>query len=182
MLAENIASLLPKNTQILDVGCGDGSLDSLIIKQQQVNIKGIDVLLRKQTHIPVKLFDGTTIPYEDNSFDTVVFVDVLHHTESPQVLLKEAKRVARFSIILKDHLTDGLFATSTLRFMDWVGNAHHGVVLPYNYYSKHQWNNTFEKLGLTIANWKSNLNLYPLPSHWFFDRNLHFIAKLYVNK
>lgn len=182
VLAENIAQLLPQNAKVLDVGCGDGSLDNLIIKQKFAEIEGIDILLRKQTHIPVKLFDGTTIPHQDNSFDTVIFVDVLHHTDSPKTLLAEAKRVAKSSIIIKDHLTDGLLAHSTLRLMDWVGNAHFGVVLPYNYYSKSQWDQTFEELGFTISRWKTNLNLYSLPAHWFFDRNLHFIAKLDVNK
>ena len=184
ILAEHIANCLSPNSKVLDVGCGDGSLDSLIAKQhqEQLDMEGIDVLLRKHTHIPVKLFDGTHIPYEDNSFDVVIFVDVLHHTEHPQLLLREAKRIARHSIVLKDHTTDNRFAIPTLRFMDWIGNAHYGVALPYNYQSKLQWDRTFTELGLTVANWKTNLNLYPLPAHWLFDRNLHFIAKLDVNK
>ena len=183
-LAKHIASWLPPNSKVLDVGCGDGLLDSLIAKQHKepLEIEGIDVLLRKHTHIPVKLFDGTHIPYEDNSFDVVIFVDVLHHTEHLQILLKEAKRIARHSIVLKDHATDDMFAIPTLHFMDWVGNAHYGVALPYNYQSKLQWDKTFTELGLTVTSWKTNLNLYPLPAHWLFDRNLHFIAKLDVNK
>ena len=180
VLAEHLTRLLSKSSRVLDVGCGDGLIDSLIIQQHQgpIEINGVDILLRKHTHIPVKLFDGTTIPYEDNSFDVVIFIDVLHHTDNPYHLLKEAKRVAQHSIVLKDHLTDNILATPTLRFMDWVGNAHHGVVLPYNYYSKQQWDNTFTQLDLTVANWKANLNLYSIPAHWLFDRNLHFIAKL----
>jgi len=184
VLAEHIASCLPEDSKVLDVGCGDGLLDSLIAKQhkEQLEIEGIDVLLRKNIHIPIKRFDGAHIPYEDNSFDVVIFIDVLHHSEDPQILLREAKRIARLSIVLKDHTTDNMFAAPTLRFMDWIGNAHHGVALPYNYQSKLQWEKIFTGLGLTVASWKANLNLYPLPAHWLFDRNLHFIAKLDVNK
>ncbi len=32
-----------------------------------------------------------------------------------------------------------MFAIPTLRFMDWIGNAHHGITLLYNYQSKFQW-------------------------------------------
>ena len=62
--------------------------------------------------------------------------------------------------------------------MDWVGNAHHGVRLPYNYWSNMQWKSNFEKLNLVIDVWISKLSLYPKPASWLFDRKLHFVAKL----
>ena len=96
VLASQLANLLPENATVLDVGCGDGTLDSLILRSRpDLSINGIDILVRPQTHIPVVPFDGTTIPYPDGAFDVVMFVDVLHHTEDPMVLLGEAKRVAR---------------------------------------------------------------------------------------
>ena len=52
-------------------------------------ITGIDVLVRDHTHIPVVKFDGTSIPFPDRSFDTLVFVDVLHHTNDPVLLLRD---------------------------------------------------------------------------------------------
>ncbi len=51
---------------------------------------------------------------------------------APARLLAEAKRVSRGGIVIKDHFREGVLADATLRFMDWVGNAQHGVVLPYN--------------------------------------------------
>jgi SAM-dependent methyltransferase len=56
----------------------------------KVSIAGIDVLLRPERQIEVTEFDGTTIPFADSSFDVVMFVDVLHHTNNPDVLLAEA--------------------------------------------------------------------------------------------
>ena len=44
-----------------------------------------------------------------------MFTDVLHHTSEPKVLLREAMRVARETILVKDHTCDGLFAGATLR-------------------------------------------------------------------
>ena len=136
------------------------------------------MLVRPTTHIPVTQFDGTMIPFRDKSFDAVMFVDVLHHTNDPSVLLGEAGRVARTAVILKDHCRDGMLANSTLRFMDRVGNAHHGVVLPYNYWPEAQWRETFEKLALAPVSWNARLGLYVFPFSLVFDRKLHFIARL----
>jgi len=179
ILADQLASLLPKNATVLDVGCGDGTLDSLILRSRpDLVINGIDVLVRPHTLIPVVPFDGNTIPYPNQAFDVVMFVDVLHHTDDPTVLLREAKRVARQAIVLKDHTKDGVLAGPTLRFMDWVGNRHHGVVLPYNYWTHDQWERALIDLGLGISAWNANVGLYPWPASHVFDRALHFVAKL----
>ncbi len=108
----------------------------------------------------------------------MLFVDVLHHTRDPIVLLREAKRVARKGIVIKDHCSDDLFDYWTLRFMDWVGNAPHGVVLPYNYWSRQQWLAAFAELQLKVAVWQDRLGLYPSPASFLFERKLHFIAVL----
>jgi len=179
ILADQLASLLPKTATVLDVGCGDGTLDSLILRSRpDLVINGIDVLVRPHTLIPVVPFDGNTIPYPNQAFDVVMFVDVLHHTDDPTVLLREAKRVARQAIVLKDHTKDGVLAGPTLRFMDWVGNRHHGVVLPYNYWTHDQWERALIDLGLGISAWNANVGLYPWPASHVFDRALHFVAKL----
>jgi SAM-dependent methyltransferase len=179
LLAEKISEHLPKKAKILDVGCGDGKIDSLIMwKRPDVSIEGIDVLVRPQTHIKVSYFDGRGIPCPDASYDVVMFIDVLHHCLNPGQLLGEAKRVARESVLLKDHTRNGLLAGATLRFMDWFGNAHYGVNLPYNYWSRSQWDACFNDLGLNIRKWQDRLGLYPWPATWWFDRRLHFIADL----
>ncbi|MDB5366925.1 MAG: methylase involved in ubiquinone/menaquinone biosynthesis [Rhodospirillales bacterium] len=179
ILAGQLAELLPRNASVLDVGCGDGSIDALILQQRpDLEIVGVDVLRRPHTHIPVELFNGSTLPFEDRSFDTVMFVDVLHHTDDPSRLLREAARVSRHSVVLKDHLRDGLLAGPTLRFMDWVGNAPHGVVLPYNYWPLQRWRAAFETLALKTVAWRDRLNLYPWPASMLFDRGLHFAARL----
>jgi len=178
VLARELSALLPTNGQVLDVGCGDGLLAALMQKDKpNVVITGIDVLVRDHTHIPVVKFDGTTIPFPDRSFDTLVFVDVLHHTDDPVLLLREAARVARKTIVIKDHTLDGFAAGPTLRFMDRIGNRRYNVALPYNYWSKQEWLTAFEALGLTLRTWKSKLDLYPRPLDWFVGRSLHFIAQ-----
>jgi SAM-dependent methyltransferase len=178
-LARKIASLLPTNAQVLDVGCGDGILSREIAKlRTDVRVSGIDVLIRERPLIPVSKFDGTTIPYPNASFDVVMLIDVLHHTNDPTVLLRESKRVARQAIVIKDHTRNGPLAAQRLRFMDWVGNARHGVVLPYNYWRRERWREELAKLHLKTEYWLDDLNLYPWWANWMFGRSLQFIASI----
>jgi SAM-dependent methyltransferase len=179
VLSDHLAKAIPENGLVLDVGSGDGLLGQLISQiRPDLTIKGIDVLVRPRTHIPTEQYDGKRIPYGDTSFDGVMFVDVLHHTTDPMILLREAIRVARRTIVIKDHLLDGLFAGQTLRFMDRAGNARHGISLPYNYWTKERWLAAFDTLGLRVGMWTAKLGLYPRPTNWLFDRSLHFVARL----
>jgi SAM-dependent methyltransferase len=172
---------MPRNASVLDLGSGDGRLARLVSdKRPDISIQGIDTSVREGTAIPVEKFDGISIPYGEGSFDVVMFVDVLHHTNDPMILLHEAVRVARQAILVKDHLLEGAFAYSTLRFMDWVGNARHGVALPYNYWRPAEWHGAFDRLGLSVSCWESNLKLYGFPADLIFGRSLHFIAVLRV--
>ena len=178
-LADRLGAIIPHGATLLDVGCGDGSISRRILEARpDLTITGIDVLLRDDTKIPVCLFDGETLPFPDKSFDAVMFIDVLHHTDDPMALLREAKRVSRQAIILKDHTNDGFLARPTLRFMDWIGNAHHGVRLPYNYLSETHWRSACESLELRVNHWSGDVGLYPWPASMLFDRGLHFIASL----
>jgi SAM-dependent methyltransferase len=178
-LCELLAAQLPRNATILDVGAGDGWLDRLILERRpDVQIHGVDVLVREDAHVPVSAFDGSHLPPADRSYDVVLFVDVLHHTADPMVLLREARRVARQSIIIKDHRADGPFVDSTLRFMDGVGNRRHRVALPHNYWREAQWRAAFDQLGLVEATRLGTLALYPWPASILFDRQMQFIVRL----
>lgn len=181
VLSQHIQELLPENAKVLDVGCGDGTIDLLLQKHRpDVSIEGIDVLVRPDTKIPVREFDGFSIPHEDDSFDCVVFVDVLHHSHDATRLLREAQRVARHSLVIKDHRRNGLLARETLRFMDDVGNERFGVDLPYHYWSHQEWEDAFAEVGLSVRAWKQQLGIYPWPASMLFGRGLHFVAQLGV--
>jgi SAM-dependent methyltransferase len=179
VLTEQIAGLLPADARVLDVGCGDGTIAAEIMaRRPDVTITGIDVLVRPETKIEVTEFDGRTIPFGDATFDAVTFVDVLHHTDDATVLLREAARVAATAVVIKDHLADGFLANPTLRAMDWVGNASHGVALPYNYWTSAQWDAAFADVGLEVQRSVTDLGLYAPPLSWACDRQLHVVWRL----
>jgi SAM-dependent methyltransferase len=181
VLLRHLLELIPPDARILDVGCGDGLIDEMVMAARPgSSIQGIEIFLRPKLRMPVLKYDGVRIPHSDQSFDVVLLLDVMHHTIDPMQLLTEARRVSRKYIIIKDHNRDGFAAGSLLRFMDWVANAPHGVVLPYNYWSSGQWRSAFGVLGLKMSEYRGQLGLYPFPGNWVFERSLHFIATLEV--
>lgn len=115
----------------LDIGCGTGQIALAIeLACPGVRFKGVDVIAWPQAQIDVTTYDGMKLPFDDKSFDFCLLVDVLHHTEQPALLLKEAVRITRRFILIKDHYCQNGVDRLTLRFMDWFGNRAHGVALP----------------------------------------------------
>jgi hypothetical protein len=41
-----------------------------------------------------------------------------------------------------------------------------------------EWQRAFDAVGLTIEVWRGQLSLYPPVATMFFDRSLHFVARL----
>lgn len=184
-LADALAAAIPAGPgRVLDLGCGDGQVAvALMQRRPELSVEGVDVLVRPVTHIPVTPYDGQTLPFADQNFDHVTIVDVLHHTDDPAAVLTEAARVSRQSVVIKDHLREGLLAGPTLRLMDWVGNRGHDVRLPYNYLDAGQWAAAFDRAGLAEAQSREKLGLYPAPLSWAFERRLHFVKRMvHINR
>ena len=179
VLARHLAEVIPQRARVLDIGCGDGWIASRVLERRpDLTIVGMDVLVRPAAHIAVTAFDGRHLPVGPREFDAAMLIDVLHHTDDPASLLREANRVVRRSVVVKDHLRDGWLAGPTLRLMDQVGNARHGVALPHNYWSRDQWTRAIAELGMTVGEWRTALQIYPRPADWVFGRGLHFLARL----
>jgi SAM-dependent methyltransferase len=178
VLADQIAALLPANSSLLDIGAGSGDVAAAILARlPDLRYEGVDVLVRPNAVIPVTQFDGQHLPFDDSTFDFALLVDVLHHTDDPERVMAEAARVAR-RLIIKDHYRDGLFGSQRLRFMDWVGNAPHGVRLPYNYLGRRQWADIWHRLDLKPKILRKDFRLYRQPLEFFFGGSLHFIVEL----
>ena len=80
--------------------------------------------------------------------------------------------------MLKDSTPLGPGSDATLRFMDWVGNARHGVPLPYDFWTQAQWREAFAQLGMKPEAVKRKLGLYPWPANLLFEKRMHFILRL----
>ncbi len=177
VLAERLATLLPAG-RVLDVGCGDGNVArALLALRPDLVIQGFDVLERPHAMIPVTRFDGRHLPVTDGRAAAVLLVDVLHHADDTAALLAECARAAAV-VVVKDHLARSWLDERVLAFMDWVGNAPHGVALPYRYFSPESWRHTVSRAGLREASHRDVPGLYPFPFSLVFGRDLHFTARL----
>ena len=90
ILREKPCKFFPDNkASVLDIGCGDGAAALHLMKAKpNLQIAGIDPLVRPNASLPVTKFDGKTIPFSAKSFDFCLLVDVLHHAHDPFLLLQ----------------------------------------------------------------------------------------------
>ena len=179
VLSRHLADITPPDARVLDVGCGDGAIGALMMEHRpDLEVTGIDIAARGTSHIPVREFDGKNIPVEDSGADVVMLVDVLHHADDPMALLSEAVRAADRAVVLKDVTPLGPGSDATLRFMDWIGNARHGVPLPYLFWSQAQWRDAFAALDLGVEDVRRRFGIYPFPFGLLFEKRMHFICRL----
>jgi ubiquinone/menaquinone biosynthesis C-methylase UbiE len=95
VLADILSARIPQGSAVLDIGCGDGTIGNLLAEQgSEISIEGVEFAPRPQCRIRCRAFDGAKLPFPDWTFDVCLFVDVLHHTDDPTILLREARRVA----------------------------------------------------------------------------------------
>lgn len=104
--ARTLGDHINRGDTVLDVGCETGHLCKYLAEMHGATASGIDV--HDATTIPIdfSVFDGRSIPFEDNAFDHVVLSFVLHHANDPMALIKECRRVARRSIIAFEDLPE----------------------------------------------------------------------------
>jgi len=89
-----------KNEYILDVGCGTGSVMSIVNRKGNRNIYGIEISKTsvkecKTRKLNCKIYNGKSIPFQDNYFHVVGSFNVLEHTDDPINFLNEQYRVLR---------------------------------------------------------------------------------------
>jgi SAM-dependent methyltransferase len=179
VLAELLVAHIPGNSSVLDIGCGDGTIGSLIQSAvPSAQFQGIEIAESPGCRIPCRSFDGLHIPFPDATFDVCMFVDVLHHTTNIREVLAEGCRVSRRFLLIKDHLSESPVDFYTLKLMDWIGNRPHGVALPNNYQSRSQWDGYYAGAQLSLKAYQDQVPLYPFPFSGIFGRKLHFIALL----
>ena len=156
-VVDSLARLAPRaRGRLLDVGCGDKPYEHLFRPfvseylgvEHEATFGSTAALARGKADV---LYDGTRLPFADESFDTVLSVQVLEHTPDPQALISDMARVLR---------RDGLMILSA-PFSFRVHEAPHD----YFRFSPHGLRVLCERAGLEIEEIHPHGNLWSLLGH-----------------
>ena len=101
-----IAELLPNDTKVLDVGCGDGSLMDLLVNKKNIKARGLEL---EKENVRECIYKGLTViqgnaenelhQFPNQSFDYVVLSQTLQAFYNPDKVLKELLRIGRSVIV-----------------------------------------------------------------------------------
>jgi len=148
--AEKVSRILAPHVtgRTLDVGCWNGEVASRL---RHVDVIGIDVTIPPDPLIDVRLFDGTQLPFESHSFDTVLCSTVLHHAKHPEQLLEEMARVGRKIVVFEDNVDRWWSHASTLGLHLITSRLHN---MPYEragFRTTTGWLDLFRTMGLKVT-------------------------------
>jgi methionine biosynthesis protein MetW len=101
-----IADLLPRNVRVLDVGCGDGSLMNHLIKEKNIEARGLEL---KKENVTKCIYKGLPViegnaetelhQFPNQSFDFVILSQTLQAFYNPEKVLKDLLRIGKSVII-----------------------------------------------------------------------------------
>ncbi|MCE9574731.1 MAG: methyltransferase domain-containing protein [Deltaproteobacteria bacterium] len=118
-----LAPHIPDASRVLDVGAWDGRLGRLLRDRKRCDVILTDVVDKNATDLPLRVFDGTTLPLDDGTRDVVLFVYVLHHAADDLALLREARRVCAAGgrvVVAEDQVETRRERIITIGFHVWL--------------------------------------------------------------
>ncbi|MBI3952658.1 MAG: class I SAM-dependent methyltransferase [Candidatus Doudnabacteria bacterium] len=151
-LTKRISPFLQKGWSLLDIGTGRGTMALLLRQQVGVEPTLTDVVNQNQTDLPwVNMISNARVDVADKSFDAVSLIFVLHHVQTKQEqekLIQEAARIARKRIVILEDTPNSKISWLMNAAWDWIMNAPKGIPVPFNFRSKKEWQELFDKTGL----------------------------------
>ena len=101
-----ILDWIEKSSSVLDLGCGNGELMSLLIREKHVRTQGIEIdeqaiyeCVARGLSVFHQDIDTGLAEYEDKSFDYVMLIQTLQQVKKPDFALREALRVGKQTIV-----------------------------------------------------------------------------------
>ncbi len=107
---KKIKEIAPKDTEnLLEVGCGAGySLvelkkffnSDMSFSACDIDPKLVELAKQKNPDVDCRTASIYELPYDDESFDTVICLEVMEHLENPEKALSELARITKKHIII----------------------------------------------------------------------------------
>jgi len=101
-----IANLLSNNTRVLDVGCGDGSLMNLLVKEKNIEVRGLEL---EKNNVQECIYKGLPViqgnaetelsQFPNQSFDYVILSQTLQAFYNPDKVLKALLRIGKSVVV-----------------------------------------------------------------------------------
>lgn len=141
--------------EILDVGSGGGTI-ARILKSGNFSVTTLDIANKShyEEEKPI-IYSGEKFPFDNKTFDTSLILSVLHHVGDPVNLLKEAKRVSRKRIIIKEDIYRNKIELVLTKVADSIVNFEF-FKHPHNNLNDSQWKKIFKQLNLKLVKAKYN--------------------------
>ncbi|MFC1626982.1 class I SAM-dependent methyltransferase [Patescibacteria group bacterium] len=98
-----VVNLVPKNKnlKVLDIGCGDGVLLSLISQKISADLTGVDLdvdsLKTAKTKVKAKFIKANAykLPFKANAFNLIISSEIIEHLSDTKKYLSEITRVVK---------------------------------------------------------------------------------------
>jgi len=95
----------PKNSKVLDVGCGGGHLSYLLsndcdVTGVDISSQAIDYCVKEVPNVVFKIMDAEDLKFSDEEFDVVCSNQTLEHLNNPKKSIIEMLRVLKPSGLL----------------------------------------------------------------------------------
>ena len=133
-----IVSWISEKSTVLDLGCGDGDLLSLLKAKKDANVQGIEIsesAIYKCVENGLSVFHGDLdsglAEYPDKTFDYVILNQSLQEVIHPDTVIKESFRVGKNVIV---SFPNFVHLSARLR-MFFKGKVPVTKALPYSWYN-----------------------------------------------
>ena len=135
---EVVTDIIPEGVRVLDLGCGDGTLFSKLLKEKKISGVGIEINQDEVIKAPDKGvsviqgdIDEGLKQFPDGSFDYAILNQTLQSTEKPDLVVDEMLRVAKKAVVSFPN-----FAYWKVRFyLFFKGKMPKSKALPYEWYN-----------------------------------------------
>ena len=132
-----ITSIIPPQSRVLDLGCGDGELIAWLMENKDVDARGVELLpdlVQAAISRGASVYQGdieTSLnDYPDQAFDYVILSQTLQQTRHPLQLLRNMLRVGKRAIVAFPN-----FGHYSVRLAHlFSGRAPRNRLFPYEWY------------------------------------------------